>query len=298
MRKAIILALLGLCISRLDGVMVVDRNYLLNPFVYSIRDGGGFLTQVWGWGEFSRYIARTDLIHFWTSRLGGSAELYRYQNQLSLVIASDIELVSGSNSTIYFEPRAVYWQEYLSMFTALPAGTFSFGFYHRCKHDMDNLNQLIRYGETNARVAIYDSIILGFSFTPLIYRWDTPFGLTTQLKPYLRNHWYVITSDIAYLQTDDYEYEDLKDTLMIGAQIELLRYGQLMLFFNSLMMLDFYVKHESMKVPVDWSLEAGVALLGNAARLELIIRYEKFFETGVEPQRLEGEYWIVGLKLE
>lgn len=109
---------------------------------------------------FSRALI-ADNAHGWTSPLGAFVELFRSGSTTSVYAVGTFDHVADLNNNITFNPRAVWWEEGVVYSTKLdslrlggaPLPTYlHIGYFHRCKHDVDNLDN----GE--GRVMIYGSL--------------------------------------------------------------------------------------------------------------------------------------------
>ncbi|OHD54500.1 MAG: hypothetical protein A2Y33_04865 [Spirochaetes bacterium GWF1_51_8] len=284
--------------ARLSALVFTDRNYFYDPFQFKIPGAAGAFTHFWGWGEFGRYVYQSDLEHYWSAKLGGYCEVFRYGDTFSAVIGSDLELMSATNSDIYFEPRAIFWQEMLYFFYHYEGNTFGLGYHHRCKHDVDNMNIFIRTGKYVARVSIYDSITLRWNPDPIGIDWEN--GVFTWIEPYVKNHIYVIKSD---LTTSNYTQPDMRitnilDTIELGAKIRVAEWEGISFYVHPAVFIDFYRKDKVLTAPVDWLFEGGFRFAGKLACLEVFFRYEHFYDAGIDYNRISGDYWLIGLKLE
>ena len=135
-----------------DAQRLIERNQILNPLEnpsVNIEEGEKkWFSQVGGWGSFGNYTFSRDKNHFWYQELGAYFELYRSGNSKSIAITSQIEFIADDDNDINFSPRAIFWEEGI-LFTSRRSGYFiQAGYYHRCKHDIDNLN----LGEERATV--------------------------------------------------------------------------------------------------------------------------------------------------
>lgn len=159
-----ILMLLVVCGAIALAQRFPDRWMTLNPLLDSTRQVQqgtlGWMHSVVGWGEFGGYLSG-DREHAWIQRIGALVELVRIGDRSSLAFASEIEFIANPDNDIRFNPRAVFWQEGL-LFTYKAGQSFwQLGYYHRCKHDVDNLDI------GRQRSLIYGSII-GKSLIPVV----------------------------------------------------------------------------------------------------------------------------------
>lgn len=88
--------------------------------------------------------------------------MYRRGNQSSFAVTSQIEFIADTNNDINFSPRAIFWEEGLLYSRRVGRSFVQFGYYHRCKHDIDNF----RFGEERTMV-----------FGSALVRYILPFSL-------------------------------------------------------------------------------------------------------------------------
>lgn len=301
MKKWLVLILLLLPASGMFGILLNDRGTRYDPFYAAACARNGILPSTYGWGQFGRYFQRTDNDHFWNARLGAYAEFFRLQNRFSLVVNSDLELVSSSNNFIYFEPRAFFWQEGLIFYTKLPFATLGVGYIHRCKHDIDNVNIYVRDNVFYERIPIWDSVVVKFTAKPLVAK--VARHLDVSLMPFIDNHYYVLWQDgilDEYIYTNrGMTYTNLIDTISYGFRFEAPLNTLVRWYFQPQGTIDFYhnVEHDGIVVTADWFIETGFGLRGNGYDFDVCIAYESFFDAGVNPYLEHGRYWYLGIKL-
>ena len=148
----LLLMMFAIKVQPLEAQRLIERNQILNPLEnpsVNIEEGQKkWFSQVGGWGSFGNYAFSRDENHFWYQELGAYFELYRSGNSKSVAITSQIEFIANDDNDINFSPRAIFWEEGI-LFTSRQNGFFlQAGYYHRCKHDIDNLN----LGEERATV--------------------------------------------------------------------------------------------------------------------------------------------------
>ena len=163
--------LLALCVSfsipePVNSQRLTDRNLILNPLANPNVDIADeevrWFTQVGGWAEFGNYGVKSDFHHSWYQELGAYFEIYRRGNRSSLAVTSQIEFIADPDNDIRFSPRSIFWEEGI-LYTSNRGGFFlQTGYYHRCKHDIDNLERGTErvpvYGSVMARVIVPFSI--------------------------------------------------------------------------------------------------------------------------------------------
>jgi hypothetical protein len=274
-----------------------DRGVFLNPLADKIEGEGGFIHSLIAWTEFSRYFSRTDEAHHWSARLGASAEMFRLRNDFSIYIESSIELICGTNSDIRFEPLSFFWQESVFVMHRLPDFIWGVGYYHRCKHDIDNARRLLRIDEARERILVYDSVSLKFAPNPFVFQWSDNFS--SSIKILLENHFFVLWNDwvLEEIRPREFTIFDLVNTIDFGARFDLLNWKDFGIYFKPNLFWHIYRNETETIFPLDILLEAGIEARGAKASFRFFIRYEKFFEPGIEPFLQSGEYAMVGVKV-
>jgi len=179
-----------------SSVVSVDRSDFIAPLKSSSTTNDfDFFTFTSAWAEFGKYLPEpyTDFNHFWIAKAGVLGEFFRYKNDFSLVLYSDIELISSSNNIIYFDPRAFYWQEGILASYKYNNLNFQGSFTHRCKHDIDNADIFTLYREVRARVIIWDSLMFRMFWDPIeLFDYG---GMKFEIIPFFRNDFYVLSVD-------------------------------------------------------------------------------------------------------
>jgi len=149
-------------IQTAESQRLIERNQILNPLEnpsVNIEDGKKrWFSHVGGWGSFGNYAFSQDENHLWYQELGAYFELYRRGNSKSVAITSQIEFIANDDNDINFSPRAIFWEEGF-LYTSRRNGFFlQAGYYHRCKHDIDNLDlgeeRAMVFGSAMGRVII------------------------------------------------------------------------------------------------------------------------------------------------
>lgn len=287
-------------ISSANAVLFSDRGIHLNPLANPIDDDGGFFYSIMGWADFARYMVRSDDKHFWDARMAIDVEIYRFKNNWSIILSSHLELMSSSNSTINFEPRGLFWDETLMFIKRQNHFTWGVGYYHRCKHDIDNLNLIIRSGQYIARVLIWDSITLRFSPHPFDIQWRNKL-FKSSINLHIQNHFYVIKTDAVSAEYGERgpTYTNLINTFEIGADMDIIRYKNFSFYVNPYFYLDAYRSGDTTIFPLDMNIEFGVRLKGaKNIGFAIFARYEKWYDNGIEPYLENGEYFLIGVKIQ
>lgn len=142
MTRMIAVALLGIVVTPSFAQRFPLRFQSLNPLGFEAllvpANETSWMHAVGGWGEFSGYRLVRDNDHAWLQRLGGYVELLRVGNEMSLAFLSDIEFIADPHNDIRFNPRAIFWEEGFLFTQRLKDTYWQLGYFHRCKHDIDN----------------------------------------------------------------------------------------------------------------------------------------------------------------
>ncbi len=97
------------------------------------------MSSAGGWGGFGGYRLLRDDDHAWVQELGVFVELFRFGSSRSLAFVSNIEFIANANNDIRFNPRAIFWEEGFIYTIRQTSAFWQIGYFHRCKHDVDNL---------------------------------------------------------------------------------------------------------------------------------------------------------------
>lgn len=151
----ILLPSLPLC-----GQNLPDRIVVLDPLGDTSVAGDGFVLLPGArlYGEFARYTNGSGTDHRWNAKTGGYGEFARWDSTWSIAGTGTMEVIIDPNNDISFNPRAIFWEEGLIISARAPWGNnqaIQFGYIHRCKHDIDNIEILRVRGELEQRTLIY-----------------------------------------------------------------------------------------------------------------------------------------------
>jgi hypothetical protein len=281
-------------------VPFADRAISPDPLDKPIVGNGGFACDASGWGEFSGYVSTSDSDHAWNAKMGACEELYRFRNLWSVTVASDIELIANPHNDIDFSPRVFYWQESLFYMRHTDWFDWGLGYYHRCRHDIDNLGTFVYDDVELERSCIYDSVTLRLLSRPFVWAWDSGGANRASLRLTLDEHYYVIRQDISLLSNTGPgpTLTELADSLVVGLLVEPFRRGNFSWYLTGRECTDLYLPAGAPVVAADVLAETGLRWRGAAAGFSLFVRYEHFAETLEEPWRQPGDYVSIGLRVE
>lgn len=168
MRTLLILALL-MTARGLSAQNFPDRIVVVDPLGDVARSDSGatWLPGTTLYAEFSRYSNGSGSDHRWNARTGGSLEIVRLDNDWSLHAMGTMEVVVDPQNDITFNPRAIFWEEGLFAQRNLSERTaLQFGYMHRCKHDIDNLEVFTLRGEVEQRTLIFSGPSIRYMIRP------------------------------------------------------------------------------------------------------------------------------------
>lgn len=269
--------------SSLHGQRFPDRWVALNPLLDSSRriEPGtlGWMHSLVGWGEFGGYLSG-DREHAWIQRLGALIELVRIGERSSLAFASEIEFIANPENDIRFNPRAVFWQEGFLFTHRVGTSYWQLGYYHRCKHDVDNLDI------GRQRSLIYGSIVGKYLFPIALAGFNG--GVVA------RGDLYTIRLDDRTPPSDEQHIPNVERLLStLGGSIHLRRRladPLLDLYVNTWIGTNFYGSRPNSYLFADavymtrfqGGIAAGIAITG-AAHFRIGISYEYLADTGINP---------------
>jgi hypothetical protein len=260
---------------------MIERMVSFNPLFNERNNAGGeisWINTISGWGEFGGYLHNGDGNHGWYQKLGGFAEFFRISDKQSLSLLSNIEFIADPHNDINFNPRAIYWEEAILYSFRTGKDFWQIGYYHRCKHDIDNLD-------------------LGFERS-LIYgsihgRYHHPFQIKgrTEVLASVRGDLYTILQDHKKPKPEEL-LSSVASNLSFSTSFNLnVRHklsGIAGLFFSSFLQLDFYSTREGIfrklvsinDTGINGGAETGLFLEGRG-RMKFALRFEYFTDTGI-----------------
>ena len=161
LRFTIIVLLLPSIQTLLQAQNLPDRIIILDPLGDTTLNSDRFtlLPGTRLYGEFGYYAdGEGDQTHQWNAKMGGYAEFARWDSTWSIALAGTMEVIMDPLNDINFNPRAIFWEEGALISTRAPWNNHAgiqFGYTHRCKHDIDNIEVFKREGSYEQRTLIY-----------------------------------------------------------------------------------------------------------------------------------------------
>lgn len=195
-----------------------DKILTIDPLQIPCNDSSGvsFLNSTRLYAEFARH-KNNDKNHLWNAKSGGYIEILRIDSTWSITADGVMEVVMDGYNDIAFNPRAIFWEEGLHFNTRLSEKTaLQFGYTHRCKHDIDNLEPLLERGKTQERTLVFSGIMARFLYRPQIFYSFNSFLGRLDLK-YAAN----IRNDL-FMHVGDFRNTDDTASYSVGNSVETL----------------------------------------------------------------------------
>ena len=144
MKTCCFLTLLVILNTILVAQRLVGREIIINPMFTELpsdqRDSLRWMSSVSAWGGFG-YYAMGDREHAWYQKLGVLIELFRNGEESNFFFESNIEFIANDRNDIGFNPSAIIWEEGFMYTLRLNQSFLQIGYFHRCKHNVDNLSE-------------------------------------------------------------------------------------------------------------------------------------------------------------
>ncbi len=270
----------------------------LNPLGFEKQnipaDQTSWMHALGGWGEFSGYRIVRDNEHAWLQRLGGYVELLRVGDETSFAFVSDIEFIADPHNDIRFNPRAIFWEEGFLFTQRLEETYWQLGYFHRCKHDIDN-----------RILGIERSLIFGSLYGAYLLPWRPENQIAEGLFTF-RADLYTIRQDDRFPAATRPLEPNLKRMIgTLGATAHFRktlssRYWGIFSTFWS--MVNFYGEKEGIinrfdgirSVLFNGGMTLGIAVQGNV-HMRLGISYEYLSDTGINPVPGKANLMTVGV---
>ncbi len=304
-RNVTLLAAALLCLpSTLWSMRFAERWITINPLArrLPISNRGEWLPLPSSgfWGEFGAYRLVRDNEHAWNSKIGGFVELFRVRNDWSFAFVSHIEFVANPHNNIRFNPRAVFWEEGFLLTKRAGSGFWQIGYFHRCKHDIDNILPATCEGSGCERSLIYGSLQ-----SKLILPVTLPFR-NSEGAIVFRSDLFTILQDDRIPSSFDEHLPRIDRALgafglafhsrlplgggLIGAYATV--YNSIQLFGRR---SAFFARFDNVeKATWHGGISAGLALQGQA-HLRLNISYEYLADTGINPFPEDSHLVLISL---
>ena len=263
------------------------------------------------YAEFSRHF-NADKNHLWNAKTGGYVELFRYDSSWSVTADGVMEVVMDSYNEIAFNPRAIFWEEGLHFNKSISEKiVLQFGYTHRCKHDVDNLEAKLERGLIQERTLVFSGIMSRIFLRPKAYfkigNFDLIYGLS------IRNDFFIQAGDTR--STDDTNSFSkglpigaLIDAINVYSKFELMpKKSNYSLHFTINYMASLYGKEQGLanriksfnkviqSIPIS---EIGFNLFNDkGAKFTTFLRSEFQHDAGILPEPTSSRLFLIGFRL-
>lgn len=259
----------------------VERNLIFHPLNDTTKTFNGkkisLAHNFSAFAAFGKYVGVKDKDHEWYQQIGSMMELARFRNNSTIVVVSHMQLFADPNNDINLNPRAIFWEEGLLYAWKSKSRFYKAGYYHRCKHDVDNLS----IGEE--RGLIFGSFLFEAIFPVEINSGDLLFAL--------RNDLYTIRQDYRFPRFSDDNIPHLEKILTTfrgNFHYQSLFSSQLGIYINGYSMANIYSRNVGVfdrfqnlqKVNMNFGLSSGLVIKGNA-QIRLGFNYEYLTDANV-----------------
>ena len=237
-----------------------SSNRLLGSLLYSVEPAHGW---------YSYNDEQT-----WTIRNQAFIELYRWKNDKLIGLYLGQELQANPFNEIYFNPRAAFWNESLLYQHKLARSNIKFGFNHRCRHNIDNVDPPRPEDSTTylgeSRVIVLTAITFGFARESL----NLSNNITLQL--FGQAFYYLYTEDSRKpIRDAGISWEKMHSSINSGYRLDMELSKRLAIYHRST--LD-YIIFQSENNQFNYRVEGGINLKGDMANLSLFTAWEYFFD--------------------
>jgi hypothetical protein len=255
--------------------------------------------------EFSPELARGSGSYLgdmdWSFKLIGFAEVYRFNNDMSLAFLLGHELNSNPHNDIAFNPRKAIWEENLSLYQTKNNLSYSVGIFHRCKHDIDNTDPPFENKPMPDFQIINRVLILnGLNFRLGYIRKFRNINITSQLN----GEYYILSRDYKSPQNELIKslasYQDLIGSLRLSsiAEYKLNTTLSVRLFYSLATIFSNEKSYlRDSKINYDGRIELALGINGRTNSADIFVSYESMFEETTQIMPLKTNFWHIGLRL-
>jgi len=246
--------------------------------------GAQFLHQQGLWGNLAKGLNSTGDRYGWSIATGALIQFVEWQHS-SIFMQGDFEVLADKYNDISFNPRSIFWTEGFVYADKIDNTELQFGYIHRCKHDIDNLdtNQI---GNGERRTLIYGSAMLRG-----IWRDVNLMGIHSDLWAQVDE--YLIKQDTRtpdIIQPRKYDIEKLNSSISGGLRFDILNF----MYLRASTSIAAYNSYKT--VSVDGRAELGVEFTGDAMAMNIFIGFESFQDDLNRPTPVSSKYPFIGLR--
>jgi len=186
---------LVLCAAMLMPAFCTAQSWLYPESIHPITPlmdttavrGFAFFPALQFWGEAAWYAYDSDKDHRWDITIGGTSQLLRGVDW-DVIHETSVHLAVNPGNNIGFNPRAFMWETGILVGVVSGRTVWQFGYQHRCKHDVDNVEILRTTGREEERALMYGSAVARWRHQPLSL-------LGGMLEPLAEAHFYIPRQD-------------------------------------------------------------------------------------------------------
>ena len=262
----------------------VERELVINPMFTELqslpKSSLNWIPSISAWGNFGYYTLQ-DREHTWNQKLGMLIEIFRLNEKSDLFFVSNIEFIANDRNNIHFNPSAMIWEEGFMYTHRFNQSFLQIGYFHRCKHNVDNLN------EGYERSLIFGGLLCKYIF-PVIEsnsRISSFMALRAEVSTICQDYripveFLDITPSIEELLGITSINFNNRYSLSKNFGIYLNAYGSLNFFGNE---TSFWNRFNSLKeIQVNGGISCGIAIEGNAD-FRIGINAEYFSDNMIDP---------------
>lgn len=271
MKNFLFILLLAFAFDNSFSQRLIDRNLIINPLF-----SDSLSIELNSFGEFGMYRIQRDDSHSWLQKLGIVIDFYK-TSDFSFSGISSIEFVSDPHNDIRFNPRAIFWDEGFFITKKINKNFLHFGYYHRCKHDVDNL--FTKY----ERTLIYGSVTGKFILPELLSNeYENLLQIRTDIYTIKYDHKYPkIKSELSYDKLVSSVGINFKNILPMTQNINLILNSNALISFYS-DNKDFVEQFVNIKsTQFNYGFNVGFGI-GKDNLVKVLLNYEFISDSGID----------------
>lgn len=218
----------------------------------------------------------------WNGRFLLGFNVYSFTPDDHIVAILSNELTATRTNSVLFNPNTSRWEEFLGYRKRIGLHSFTLGYTHFCKHEIDNFDPPFSSPQTidslQKRIVIFGGLTGSYSSTILL-----PGLPDNQIQYYVKPHFNVVRED--YRNTKGLEgvsLARLRGTIEIGSRCNLAYNNSLLLYWKAWGNLGFVeadntdTKFKNSTLLFNGRAELGVLIKGHTNNFELFLAAEQF----------------------
>lgn len=285
-----------LIISSSNSQILSTRNIIALPEVDSSASGKIFNSFDFS-GEISTGGGSYEGEMTWSYKLMGFLDIYRFSPSSNIAFLMSHELNANPYNDIAFNPRKAIWEENIRYYNTFDNSGIMAGFFHRCKHDIDNADPpkegvfFPEYQPIN-RVIILTGLNVGYYHISKFNDFE--------LNQKVIAEYYLLTDDVrSPFGRDSATWEDLKGAIRWTANLEynLSDAVDLRILSSigiSYLNTDLPTNYDTFNL--DYRFEFDVLHNGNGNSVDLFIGVERMFDDVSFVSPVPTNFWNIGLR--